>query len=607
MLKFGSTIAIVGLILVLINCASAVEYKDKPTIVASIVDTNHLSRGDEKIVILSIYNGAVRKEVEYESIQEAGFFYKRESMLFTAYNVEVELEGNEYVKVKTPVQKIPALAPMRPVTLKYVLDVSEDAKAGEYELKLKVSFQRINKLKALVPACDTTEPFCTYPSEISYEIVGGNMTGNATKTYQYKQIIQEYKLDYESVNEEIPIKIYIEEKEVAIEVVGIKTENMMAKGKGKLVISVKNIGEKIARDAYLILKTPSGFKASALSISSYQQGQHGIPMSGMQIPGMMGIKIPTSAGTQESLSTAQATYYVGDLKPGETINATFYIKLNVKDEGTYPFEVKAVYKDEYGSLKETASSTFGVHVSHPPKFNIVDVVSKVFVNSKGEVVLKVISDTDLEDVSAIIESSPPISALSSEYYVGDVKAGKEFEVTFKLKASSEAKPIKYPASLKFKYKSLDEYIETDPVRFGVRVNPKVNFEVSGIPKIAAGEEKIITFMIKNLGEFEVRDATARITIVDPFSSTDDTAFLGNLKPGQTVNASFKISVDKDATPKLYALNLEVKYKDLEGEWAISEPTKAIIQVTPAKPPYILYSIVAIIAAIAVIVYFRSRK
>jgi len=139
------------------------------------------------------------------------------------------------------------------------------------------------------------------------------------------------------------------------------------------------------------------------------------------------------------------------------------------------------------------------------------------------------------------------------------------------------------------------------------VNPKVNFEVSGIPKIAAGEEKIITFMIKNLGEFEVRDATARITIVDPFSSTDDTAFLGNLKPGQAVNASFKISVDKDATPKLYALNLEVKYKDLEGEWAISEPTKAIIQVTPAKPPYILYSIVAIIAAIAVIVYFRSRK
>ncbi len=58
-----------------------------------------------------------------------------------------------------------------------------------------------------------------------------------------------------------------------------------------------------------------------------------------------------------------------------------------------------------------------------------------------------------------------------------------------------------------------------------------------------------------------------------------------------MNASFKISVDSDATPKLYALNLEVKYKDPEGEWAYSEPAKAKILVTPAKPPYGLYAVV----------------
>ncbi len=178
---------------------------------------------------------------------------------------------------------------------------------------------------------------------------------------------------------------------------------------------------------------------------------------------------------------------------------------------------------------------------------------------------------------------------------------------FKLKASSEAKPITYPANIIVKYKSLDEYVESDPIRVGVKVNPKMTFEVSGTPKIAAGEEKVITFIVKNAGSFEVKDATARITIVDPFSSTDDTAYLGDLKPGETAEATFKVSVDRDATPKLYALNLEVKYKDPEGEWAISEPTKAVIEVTPAKPPYMLYGIVALIIIIAAIVYLRSRR
>ncbi|AAB90021.1 COG1361 S-layer family protein [Archaeoglobus fulgidus] len=153
---------------------------------------------------------------------------------------------------------------------------------------------------------------------------------------------------------------------------------------------------------------------------------------------------------------------------------------------------------------------------------------------------------------------------------------------------------------------MDEYVELDPVRIGVKVNPKMEFEVVGQPSIAAGEEKVVTFVIKNVGEFEVRDATARITIVDPFSSTDDSAFIGDLKPGEAANATFKISVDGDATPKLYALNLEVKYKDAEGEWAYSEPAKAIINVTPAKPPYMLYAVIAIIVIAAIAVYLKRR-
>ena len=214
---------------------------------------------------------------------------------------------------------------------------------------------------------------------------------------------------------------------------------------------------------------------------------------------------------------------------------------------------------------------------------------------------------DLKDVSVYLTANPPLSVLSTEYYLGDLKAGEEYTAVFKVQASDEAKPVKYPSEIKLKYRSMDEYFYTDSRSVGIKVNPKMKFEVYGTPKIAAGSEGIAEWTIKNVGNFTIREATARLTITDPFSSDDDTAYVGTLKPGESTVIKFKLSVDADATPKKYGLNLEVKYKDLEDEWAISEPTKAVIEVVPPKLPYGAIALVVIIAIVAVAYYLRRRK
>ncbi len=616
-------VAIVAALVILSGVASALEYEDKPDIAVSFYGSNYFQRGDEKTLVLTIYNDAKNVKIEYSNQLEAGFFAGRENMLFTAYNLELELEGNDWVKVKTPVQKIPALPPMQPVTLTFAVKISDDAEAGEYVLNLKVEYYRLNALRTIVPYTNPSNPAepPTVPEQVQYYIRYNQTTGlyeetgNGTKIYVYKRLTEKYELEYVEETKTIPVTIYIEEKPVTLKVVNIVSENLIGKGKGKITITVENTGEKTAKSAYLILDTPSGIEAEGLSLASQSEsamtGSFGA-MPGMSaVPGMPMVPMagmPVGAGMPQtsSLSSAKAAYYIGDLKPGETANATFYLKLNVKDGGEYPLHIKAVYLDEYGKLTESDSTTFGIHVKDAPKINVKSVESRIYVNAKGELKVVLVSDSNLEDVTAKISASSPLSVLSSEYYVGDVEANKEFEVVFKLKASSEAKPVTYPADITIVFRSMDEYVELDAVRVGVKVNPKMEFEVIGQPSIAAGESAVVTFKIKNTGEFEVKDATARITIVDPFSSSDDSAFIGDLKPGETANASFKISVDRDATPKLYALNLEVKYKDQEGEWAISEPAKAVINVTPAKPPYLLYGIVAAVILAAIVVYFKRR-
>ncbi len=594
-------------LLLLTGIASALDYEEKPDIAVSFYGSNYFQRGDEKNLVLTIYNDAKNEKIEYDplNLEEAVFFLGREDMLFTAYNVNLELEGNEYMEVKTPTQKLPALPPMQPVTLNYIVKISDEAKAGEYELNLNVEFYRIDELKDLNQFTGITVPY-----QLTNETSSGQITGNGSIVYIYKQMNQYYELEYVKVTKTIPVKIYIEEKPVTLEVVEVKSENLIGMSKGKITLKVKNTGDKTAKNAYLILDTPSGieaqgidFTASSTSQTSTMSGVYGtFPTSSMPaMPGMTG-----SMASTPSLSSVKASYYVGDLKPNESAEATFYLKLNIKEGGSYPLHIKAVYLDEYSTLTESDSTTFGISVSDAPKITVKNVESRVYVNAKGELRVTFVSDSEFEDASVRISADSPLSVLSSEYYVGNVKAGEEYEAIFKLKASSEAEPVTYPAELTVVFKSLDEYVEIDPVRIGVKVNPKMEFEVQGQPSIAAGEEKVVTFVVKNVGEFEVKDATARITIVDPFSSTDDSAFIGDLKPGETANATFKLSVDSDATPKLYALNLEVKYKDPEGEWAYSEPAKAIINVIPAKPPYALYAIVGLIIVAAIIYYLRRR-
>ncbi|RLI74317.1 S-layer protein, partial [Archaeoglobales archaeon] len=307
------------------------------------------------------------------------------------------------------------------------------------------------------------------------------------------------------------------------------------------------------------------------------------------------------------LSLSMGAIYVGDLNPSQTANATFTIKVNTKEEGNYPFQIKAVYLDEYGNAVESEPVSFGVYVEPAPKFGVLDIESNVLVNAKGDVKLSITCDKNVEEVSASLKASPPLSALSSEYYIGDLDANEITTAVFKVKASGEAKPVVYPAEIVFKYKINDEWVDSDPIKIGIKVNPKIKFEVVGVPEIAAGEEKVVTVTIKNTGGFTIKEATARITIVDPFTSTDDTAYIGTLEPNESRKVSFKIKANKEATPKLYGLNLEVKYKDLEDEWAISEPVKMEIRVTPAKPSMTMFVVIAIIVVAAIAYALRKRR
>ncbi len=590
------------LLLLLAIPVSALSYERKPSIeivsisyldpqkgITTPINSKYVGKG-EKILVVTIYNPAIREKVEYSNFNEYLFFNSREDMLFTAYNVEIELLGNENVKVKSEKITLPALPPMQTVTLQFPIEVLG---GEEVELKLFAKYEVIDELQDLSKFNVDLKVPVEFTTTVTYNQTGILTQVTNSTRYRIDIPIERYELEYVKKEKELALKLFVEEKDVSLEVKIISAEKLVAGGKGDIEVEIKNVGKKIARNAYAIVDLPK------------QQSQTTATTMATSLP-TMPFAMTSLPTTTTASPTAQPSYYIGDLAPKEVAKAKFRVTLDFSTGGIYPVKLKLIYTDEYGNIKESDTATFGIEVLSKPKIEVRSVQSSVYVNSKGDVVVRLVSNVGIEEASARIVVSSPLSALSSECYIGNVKAGEEFSAMFRLKASSEAKETKYPADVFVKFKVGDDFVESDAIRIGIEVNPEVEFEVLGVPEIRAGEEKILTFAIKNKGIAEVKDATARIVIVSPFSSSDDSAFIGNLKPGDIVNASFKISVEKDATPKLYALNLEVKYRAENGEWVVSKPVKAVIDVKTRPMDYMIFAII-VIAVIAGVAYYVRRK
>ncbi len=148
------------------------------------------------------------------------------------------------------------------------------------------------------------------------------------------------------------------------------------------------------------------------------------------------------------------------------------------------------------------------------------------------------------------------------------------------------------------------------------VRKLADFEITDVSSdLQAGEDdRVLSITYMNTGEETATDAVARISVTDPFSSTDDQAYLGTLEPGESVTAVFVIDTDSGAAIKPYGIDTEIRFKDSTDKSRISESMTATVTITPLIPgsekmkPYILPAIlilILVLLAVGVRYYLRN--
>jgi len=113
----------------------------------------------------------------------------------------------------------------------------------------------------------------------------------------------------------------------------------------------------------------------------------------------------------------------------------------------------------------------------------------------------------------------------------------------------------------------------------VPVADKLRFAVTSPPAVVTqGDTAVVTVEYQNLGTIMAHNAQARLSVVEPLSSTDSTAYLGDIPPGGKVTAQYAIAAAGGAAPATYALDTEVRYRDALDNSQISDTFKAQVNI-----------------------------
>jgi len=272
---------------------------------------------------------------------------------------------------------------------------------------------------------------------------------------------------------------------------------------------------------------------------------------------------------------------VGDIKSNEirTVAITTKILPNAT-EGEYqiPLTISYTYlaaadqpaSDILQSNYQYMSETFPITIKIKPQVK-VDVLEAVpenlIVGSEGYIDLK-IRNAGSEDgkkvtVKLIRNGASPIIPTVSSVFIGDFPHNGTVTSRYKVTISGDAEKQTYPVDVVVTYENRDgDVITSDIETIGIPISGKISFAISSGPvQVVQGSQNVIQVEYQNTGVVTAYNSQARLSVVDPFTSTDDTAFLGDLKPGETSTARYQMSADGTATVKDYTLDTEVRYRD----------------------------------------------
>jgi len=318
---------------------------------------------------------------------------------------------------------------------------------------------------------------------------------------------------------------------------------------------------------------------------------------------------------------------IGDVAAGAIIPASFVVQVPQDvPAGNYTMLARITYQYMPRAEQETTTDieyyfkddavTLPVPVTvRPIAMPSVVSVESLGLHAGGEGYLAVTMNNTGHDtgraasVYLVPSGVSPLVPSTNGLYIGDFAPGNTTTARFKVTVAQDADFTQtYPIGLYLKYTDFEgNMVQSPVVNTGVDFTQKIRFRAQDDPVLLhPGKTYVVNVTYTNVGTAPAYNAQARISVVDPFSSEDDTAYLGTVRPGQSATAIFSIKTDGTATPKTYSINSEIQYTDLSNTEYTSDTIRVLAAVEDETAPVLPIVLLAVVAA-GVLVYVLYRK
>jgi MYXO-CTERM domain-containing protein len=372
------------------------------------------------------------------------------------------------------------------------------------------------------------------------------------------------RMEYVWVDRErtVELTIRIEERS-AFEIVSEGSNELFAGDTGSLTFTVKNTGARTARAATVQLAS----RASGLYFGN-----------------------PNTPSSENGV-------FVRSLAPGETRQVS--LQVGATDDlspGEYPIDAVVSYRDENDIGERSDTLTTGVRVRPERTFALEDLETADFRVDESEATVRGrIVNTGpavARNVVVRLRDHGAVTPTNGESAVGTLDPGESAAVTFTAAVAGDAEPGANSFSFDVEYENADGDLRTasNPLRETLAIEPERDrFRVTNVSTtVTPGGTARLTADVRYVGSSPVAAVNARLFTSDPLSTSDDGAFLGQLDPGETTTATFRISATGEALPKEYAASIELRYDEQDGDTAFTDgiPIGVAVSEPSGGPPVV---------------------
>jgi hypothetical protein len=282
-------------------------------------------------------------------------------------------------------------------------------------------------------------------------------------------------------------------------------------------------------------------------------------------------------------------------------------------------EAADVFEFAYNKAEDTLPIT--VRIKPQVKIEVLEVApEQLTAGSQGYLNLKIRNNGpengEMATVKLIRSGNSPVIPADSTIFIGSFPKGGIIECRYKVSISKDATNQTYPVDVAVSYTNREGTMVTSSTEtIGVPIKSKTAFTItSQTSEVPKGGSSTIEVQYRNIGCVTAWNAQARISPHNPITINDNTAYLGDLAPGETAVARYAVEADAAAEPMEYTFDSTIRFRDAQGSSQESDVMPVQIAIIPAASGIsaipgglpALAGCVIIIISIAVLIYRRMQ-